>query len=458
MDLLAHGCDDPECNQHAGIFNRADIRSIQHTRYKFGACDDEPLGYENQLGAARTTPRKHSMVDLTRPRKYEEREIPSDNEHHTKPPQQPSENATTAAMHDRVVVNRDGREIETPRSGADDQAARFQQFLRKLQRTARGSPSKDKENIRGSSQRRMQDSSSSSTDTSGSVKRSLNPLAKEFAAISSKERPVVVEKRGSETSMNIPLSILTQIMAQNDSVKESGDCSQPVLNKTIVDILRKLGIRNEGPQVAMPPSMGVPPVSLPFGVPPLMVSPTIPSAFGLHGQAAMGPPPGLPYPTGQLGQAAMRPPPGLPYPAGQQLPMMPVPGTTPALSQQQPGAGGLPQGITGLPLLPLGQNPIQAGFNQAGLYQGGFGHGGPPLATSFGPPPARKPRVPDAMAQQQYEAYIEFRKANDPQYALECKQRQAKRAARSNTQPSSSSSKTVLKHGAWDSSADSTST
>ncbi|CEJ82526.1 hypothetical protein VHEMI02585 [[Torrubiella] hemipterigena] len=39
-----------------------------------------------------------------------------------------------------------------------------------------------------------------------------------------------------------------------------------------------------------------------------------------------------------------------------------------------------------------------------------------------------KPRVPDAMGQQAYEAWIEWRKANEPGYALECKMRQQRRS------------------------------
>lgn len=57
----------------------------------------------------------------------------------------------------------------------------------------------------------------------------------------------------------------------------------------------------------------------------------------------------------------------------------------------------------------------------------------PPVATSGNktkPSSVPKPRVPDAMGQQAYEAWIEWRKANEPGYALECKMRQQRRSQR----------------------------
>lgn len=44
--------------------------------------------------------------------------------------------------------------------------------------------------------------------------------------------------------------------------------------------------------------------------------------------------------------------------------------------------------------------------------------------------PVRKPRVPDARQQMAYEMWIEQKKALNPSYALECRERQARRAAR----------------------------
>ena len=58
-----------------------------------------------------------------------------------------------------------------------------------------------------------------------------------------------------------------------------------------------------------------------------------------------------------------------------------------------------------------------------------------PLVAGKPPPPCRKPRMPDAAAQQHYEAYIEHRKLMDPEYALKCKRRQAKRWERQRQDP-----------------------
>ncbi|KAF4345458.1 hypothetical protein FBEOM_567 [Fusarium beomiforme] len=49
------------------------------------------------------------------------------------------------------------------------------------------------------------------------------------------------------------------------------------------------------------------------------------------------------------------------------------------------------------------------------------------------PQPIPKPTNPDPIQQQQYEEYIEWRKANEPGYALACKSRQQRRAQRGST-------------------------
>lgn len=54
----------------------------------------------------------------------------------------------------------------------------------------------------------------------------------------------------------------------------------------------------------------------------------------------------------------------------------------------------------------------------------------PISGPSLPPMPVRKPKVPNAAQQQAYEAYIEWRKANQPGYAEECKIRQARRVMR----------------------------
>lgn len=54
----------------------------------------------------------------------------------------------------------------------------------------------------------------------------------------------------------------------------------------------------------------------------------------------------------------------------------------------------------------------------------------PPALSQIPPGPVPKPRFPNARAQQAYEEWIEWRKANEPGYALECKARQARRSHR----------------------------
>lgn len=62
----------------------------------------------------------------------------------------------------------------------------------------------------------------------------------------------------------------------------------------------------------------------------------------------------------------------------------------------------------------------------------------PPAPTRAPPGPVPKPRIPNPQAQQQYEQWIEWRKANEPGYALECKARQARRAQRTKATTTSS--------------------
>lgn len=58
------------------------------------------------------------------------------------------------------------------------------------------------------------------------------------------------------------------------------------------------------------------------------------------------------------------------------------------------------------------------------------------------PGPIPKPRVPDPRKQQEYEAWIEWRKANEPGYAMECKLRQQRRSQRNAASKSKSESVT----------------
>lgn len=109
--------------------------------------------------------------------------------------------------------------------------------------------------------------------------------------------------------------------------------------------------------------------------------------------------------------------------------------------------------IGGIPLLPL--PPMASSFVPSVSHAGLFGMNplanympaptaavpGPNYAASSqNPGPVSKPRVPDAVKQQQYEAWIEWRKANEPGYAMECKMRQQRRSQRNNTSKQKSES------------------
>ena len=65
----------------------------------------------------------------------------------------------------------------------------------------------------------------------------------------------------------------------------------------------------------------------------------------------------------------------------------------------------------------------------------------PPALSQIPPGPVPKPRFPNARGQQAYEEWIEWRKANEPGYALECKARQARRVHRGRGMLKSTSSK-----------------
>ena len=114
-------------------------------------------------------------------------------------------------------------------------------------------------------------------------------------------------------------------------------------------------------------------------------------------QAALGSAP-LTFGAGPLPLA-----PGLALPGGvRPLILTPI---------QVQGAGPLP------PLFQVQSPPVSSAPSM------GSGINMPPM-------PVKKPKIPNAAQQQAYEAYIEWRKANQPGYAEECKVRQARRVMR----------------------------
>ncbi|KAI8310121.1 hypothetical protein K4K61_001009 [Colletotrichum sp. SAR11_59] len=350
MDLVIHDCDDPDCDN--GVFNNAEIRRIKTaTWFKSQPRDGGILDFEKQLRGAKITPRKLSMVDLTSPCNYDQDNIFSGKDHFKKL-QAECQVKKTAIIQDPAVVT-----VGDKNSDEDAiKKIRFNEMLRKLKSSSIPEYNPVAVVEDSPKDRPRQDSGDSGVDMRSPIKRSLNPLAKEFAAFSSKENPVVAEKRGSETSMNIPLSVLEQIVGQSDQFKpfEEGG-GQQISNEAILNTIQKFG----------------------------------------------------------LGSAAQQKTGG--FTAGFNRPFVAGPDIGP------PGFG--PQIFNNLTTAPSNMaNNGSLNQHQAGQFDNKFLR-------------PQKPRIPDAMAQQKYEEYIEWKKANDPKYALECKNRQARRAIRNNPVP-----------------------
>ncbi|ROT41732.1 hypothetical protein SODALDRAFT_331509 [Sodiomyces alkalinus F11] len=162
---------------------------------------------------------------------------------------------------------------------------------------------------------------------------------------------------------------------------------------------------------------------------PLPMNPAFPGATGYPGGQFMTPnglmPPPCPPGTGPML------PPGL---LGPMASLPPPPSYWGPFAHPPPGCG---------PGLRFGPGPFVPRLSHDGFVP-------PPLMpqTSTSPPgsvgvpgpggigskPVRKPRAPDAQRQLEYEAHIEWRKANEPGYAQLCQERQNRRAQRSMTQ------------------------
>lgn len=415
--------------------------------------------FDKQLHAVRVTPRKLSKIDLTMPCKYERDNILIGKNHPKELQEQPKQ-SQVAVICDPAIINIIDRD---PKPASEDstsgRADRFQELLRKLQRSSQVRQSTSMAKKKPGENRPRQDSgdSGNSGDSgvdvgSSTMTRSLNPMAKEFSVSGPKQDPVVV-KAPEETSINIPLSMLKRILGSSDASKII-DAPQHHLDEIVANTLQRYGIPEmQQHRIASPPTFS-----------PLVPSPTFQSSFLQHIS-----PPSI-GPTFGLQDNAMMPQFGVPP----QIPVVPLDpsaaGFTPSVTRNlvsipppppsvshfyqptyiQPPSGNNAQLDTYMrtpdygrqmpnvqpPVSGLGPNPETSFFqaqpsmpNQGHVFNG---NKTPAFGTGINPRPARKPRVPDAFGQQSYEAYIEWRKANEPGYALECKARQAKRAFRSN--------------------------
>ncbi|CAM1500685.1 Fc.00g098470.m01.CDS01 [Cosmosporella sp. VM-42] len=115
------------------------------------------------------------------------------------------------------------------------------------------------------------------------------------------------------------------------------------------------------------------------------------------------------------------PPPGLPLPpplTALSFPMAPFTNGP----MQALGCGPHPMADSAGPMPPMAfvPSPTAAPFTPVGV----------PGVVNVRVKPVPKPRIPDSFSQQNYEAWLEFRKATEPGYALACKQRQQFRAQR----------------------------
>lgn len=118
------------------------------------------------------------------------------------------------------------------------------------------------------------------------------------------------------------------------------------------------------------------------------------------------------------------------------IPLQPLSLINPAMLQPQPVLQPMSGNILGFPA-PTPMNPpftlsassttpfLNMPSSQMPLM------GGAPHPSQQQPHPVPKPRRPDPRDQQAYEAWIEWRKANQPGYAYECRMRQQRRAQRS---------------------------
>ncbi|KZL72118.1 hypothetical protein CI238_00934 [Colletotrichum incanum] len=458
LGVFFHECNDPNCKDHNGLFKNAEIRSIRNaTRFRSQTRDDGVVEFGKHLKGFKVTPRKSSMVDVTMLCKHEKDGVFSGKGRIEKLREQSKRNES-AVIHDPAIISIIDRDLNpTSEISTSGQAERYQELLRKLQRSShdlKSSPMAKKPR----ETRPRQDSGGSGdsgVDVRSSVKtRSLNPMAKEFSAFAPKQKPVEVEK-SEETSVNIPLSMLKKILGSSD-LPNIIEAPQQNLEEIVANTIQRFGIPGTQQQYITPPTVFSPLVINPTLQPSLLQhinSPPISPTFGFQNNF-MVPPfgmfpqmPAAPLnpsaagfaPSGTHNAAGIPP---RPPPFGSQFnrsgsvqsssgcgPQMSNFMSTPEYSLQM--ANGPP-----MPGPRLGPHPNSSFFTaQASMSnQGQFfnGNTAPMFGPGMSPRPTRKPRVPDAFGQQSYEAYIEWRKANEPGYALECKARQARRALRSN--------------------------
>ncbi|OHE95325.1 hypothetical protein CORC01_09336 [Colletotrichum orchidophilum] len=444
LDVFIHECTDPKCKEHNGMFNNAELRRIGNAnRFKSQTRNEGLADFEKQLESVGITPRKSSMIDRMLPCKH--KSDTSGDKDHSKDIRRRQSRSDSAVIHDPAIVNISLRNTKAMNSGSVyHQADRFQELLRKLQRPPEEGQSKSTTETNGSN-RPKQDSEDSGVDVRGPHKpRTLNPLAREFSVPAPQTSSATTDK-AEETDMKTIISLLEQLVGREVIKSPKNDLSEIVANT-----LSKFGIPVTQHQQASPSSTFSPFVpnsalhpsllqqipSAPFSpafvlqnnvtAPPLGISPPIPAA------------PFNPSATGfapSCAHNATRPPPlplGSPFDPAHSASLLSAHGSQTSSVTPATGFG---RQMANNPALPIPRIWTAPYPTQTPVpYNGSLLNANAPVfGPGIGPMAAPKPRVPDAAGQQSYEAYIEWRKANEPGYALECKARQAKRALRPNS-------------------------
>lgn len=320
-------------------------------------------------------------------------------------------------------------------TASDKSNIAFEKMLRKLHRRTDRSTTTESRSSRGDSARHSGSASHSSgaelraerrhlrnTDSSdascgsalsnmtGSTKVTsissshFNPKAREFLSFS-KQEPEIPEEFQHQKFRRLPLA---------DLFKKPGD-EQPVQGSR--------NISSEDQPLPAPHSFPQQPAN-PVPIPPDDVWKDVLS-YLMQTPLGMCPPlqPVLPnmYSTWSPGQ----------------VPSMLMPVAMPGLGMPPPLGAGLPTAPSYVPTGPppgLPANQIPSSYSAPEASNSGLSALPQPQPPSFGNISTRcyvpKPRKPDPGDQLAYEAWIEWRKANEPGYALECKMRQKRRAQR----------------------------
>ncbi|KAH0498264.1 hypothetical protein TgHK011_005526 [Trichoderma gracile] len=256
--------------------------------------------------------------------------------------------------------------------------------------------------------------------------KNLNPKAREFLSF-------VNQSPNLDNSSTLPYHPLPPLPAQ---------AAKPIVDKS--GQADAMSLPGHGlPDISPPPGLGLPngspPWALglatgstlqqqlppPYGFVPSAAANTATDPMGFN-NSMVGRLVPLPMSTDHSGGQFQAP----------AIPVPPLPPLLPAMFRPQTvmqnilgnaSTWGFPPAPMASAAYPWLGGSINAGFNMPAYQM-------PSMADVPQPPqPVPKPRRPDPGDQQAYEAWIEWRKANEPGYALECRLRQQRRAQRSMT-------------------------